>query len=241
MIPRFHRAVSAKADRQVAPICASHLGWRPRSRANAPSTAPDRRRFRLLTVAAHQRIFFLLLRRLVATTLLARDRAAIVALQGCRSPMSALGQSRPRRSKPHARACPLRAESGQNSGRLRRSALCRLCCKSPKLPGDKFPATRRTNRRPAICVASIALPKSPVSSSSGDEVPHIFTRKSRLQPGEFLITSAKRLLQQYLPKAPDKRRPYATPSCDAIDPKRTSGHRFHRMSAALIGMLVVGA
>jgi hypothetical protein len=40
-----------------------------------------------------------------------------------------------------------------------------------------------------------------VSLSSGDEVPHIFTRKSRLQPGEFLITSAKRLLQQYLPKA----------------------------------------
>jgi hypothetical protein len=69
------------------------------------------------------------------------------------------------------------------------------------LPGDKFPATRRTNRRPAICVASITLPKSPVSSSSGDEVPHIFTRKSRLQPGEFLITSAKGLLQQYLPTA----------------------------------------
>src|SRR5262249_13333163 len=39
----------------------------------------------------------------------------------------------------------------------------------------------------------------PVSLSSGDEVPHIFTRKSRLQPGEFLISSAKRLLQQYLP------------------------------------------
>jgi hypothetical protein len=36
-----------------------------------------------------------------------------------------------------------------------------------------------------------------VSLSSGDEVPQIFTRKSRLQPGEFLITSAKRLLQQY--------------------------------------------
>jgi hypothetical protein len=36
-----------------------------------------------------------------------------------------------------------------------------------------------------------------VSLSSGDEVPHIFTRKSRLKPGEFLITSAKRLLQQY--------------------------------------------
>jgi hypothetical protein len=40
-----------------------------------------------------------------------------------------------------------------------------------------------------------------VSLSSGDEVPHIFTRKSRLQPGEFLITSAKRLLQQYRHKA----------------------------------------
>ena len=38
-----------------------------------------------------------------------------------------------------------------------------------------------------------------MSLSSGDEVPQIFTRKSRLQPGEFLITSAKRLLQQYLP------------------------------------------
>jgi hypothetical protein len=74
-------------------------------------------------------------------------------------------------------------------------ALCRYCCKSPKLPGDNFPATRRTDRRPAICVLSIVLPKSPVNSSSGDEVPHIFTRKSRLWPGEFLIASAKRLLQ----------------------------------------------
>jgi hypothetical protein len=32
-----------------------------------------------------------------------------------------------------------------------------------------------------------------VSLSSGDEVPHIFTRKSRLQSGEFLITSANQL------------------------------------------------
>src|SRR5216684_2016978 len=77
------------------------------------------------------------------------------------------------------------------------SAVGRLCCKSPKLAGDKFPAIRRTNRRPPICVVSITLPKSPVSSSSGDEVPHIFRRKSRLQPGEFLVTSAKGLLQQY--------------------------------------------
>ena len=45
------------------------------------------------------------------------------------------------------------------------------------------------------------LPRSPVSLSSGDEVPHIFTRKSRLQLGELLITSAKRLLQHNLPEA----------------------------------------
>jgi uncharacterized protein YecT (DUF1311 family) len=44
------------------------------------------------------------------------------------------------------------------------------------------------------------MSKLSASSSSGNEVPHIFTRKSRLQPGEFLVTSAKRLLQQYLPR-----------------------------------------
>src|SRR5712672_2860079 len=81
------------------------------------------------------------------------------------------------------------------------SALCRYCCKSPKLTGDNFPVVRRFDRRPPIYVVSITLPRSPVSLSSGDEVPHIFTRRSRLQPGDFLITSAKRLLQQYRHKA----------------------------------------
>ena len=90
-------------------------------------------------------------------------------------------------------------KSGQTGRRLATSALCRYCCKSPKLPGNNFPAIRRSDRRPPICVVSITLPKSPVSLSSGGEVPHIFTRKSRLQPGEFLISSAKRLLQQNLP------------------------------------------
>src|SRR5262249_23029194 len=52
---------------------------------------------------------------------------------------------------------------------------------------------------PLIRVPSIALPRSSASLSSGDEVPRIFTRKSRLKPGKFLITSAKRLLQQNLP------------------------------------------
>src|SRR5262249_13628236 len=75
------------------------------------------------------------------------------------------------------------------------------CCKSPKLPGDNFPAASRSDRRPPICVPSIVLRRSLVSFSSGDEVPHILTRKSRLQPGEFLATCAKRLLQQNRPAA----------------------------------------
>src|SRR5215467_13426437 len=81
------------------------------------------------------------------------------------------------------------------------SAHGRYCCKSPKLHGDNFPAIRRSDRRAAIFIASVALARSLTSLSSGDEVPHIFTRTSRLQPGEFLVTCAKRLLQQYLPEA----------------------------------------
>src|SRR6516225_999934 len=75
------------------------------------------------------------------------------------------------------------------------------CCKSPKSPDDNFPAKRRSDQRPPISAASNALPRSPVSLSSGDEVPHIFTRKSRLQPGEFLIPSGKRLLQHNPPES----------------------------------------
>jgi hypothetical protein len=47
-----------------------------------------------------------------------------------------------------------------------------------------------------IRITSFALAKSPMSLTQGDEVPHVLTRKSCLQPAEFLITSAKRLLQQ---------------------------------------------
>src|SRR6266487_4221472 len=45
------------------------------------------------------------------------------------------------------------------------------CCKSPKLPGDKILAIRRTNRRPPIYAASVTLASSPARSSSGNEVP----------------------------------------------------------------------
>src|SRR5262245_4095889 len=81
------------------------------------------------------------------------------------------------------------------------SAYGRYCCKSPKLPGAKFSRCKKSDRLPPICVASITLPRSPVSLSSGDEVPHIFTQKSRLKPGEFLITRGKRLLQHNRHKA----------------------------------------
>src|SRR5262249_4526681 len=84
----------------------------------------------------------------------------------------------------------------------------RFCCKSRKSPGDNFPAKGRRDRRPSISVLSIALPRSPVSLRSGDEVPRIFTRKSRLQPREFLISSAKRLLQQHRPEAAYGRKRY---------------------------------
>jgi hypothetical protein len=46
-------------------------------------------------------------------------------------------------------------------------------------------------------MASGLLPKLPVSSSLCDEVPHIFIPISHLEPRKFLISSAKRLLQQY--------------------------------------------
>jgi hypothetical protein len=46
----------------------------------------------------------------------------------------------------------------------------------------------------------ITLPGLPASLSSGNEVSHIFTRKSRAQPKEILITSAKRLFQQHRSK-----------------------------------------
>ena len=65
--------------------------------------------------------------------------------------------------------------------------------------GDKFPARNRNKPRSLIDVASGSLPKSPVSLSPGDEVPHMFTRKPRLQLEKFAINGAKRLLQHNLP------------------------------------------
>src|SRR5260370_36068586 len=80
-----------------------------------------------------------------------------------------------------------------------------MLLKSPKLPGANLPAVKKSDRRPPIDVASITLPRSPASLSAGNEVPHIFTRKSRVQPKEILITSAKRLFQQHRPEGDTKK------------------------------------
>src|SRR4249919_3595793 len=82
-------------------------------------------------------------------------------------------------------------------------AVGRLCCKSRKLQGYEYFAKIQHGQQSPIRITSIALPKSPVSFARGDEVPHIFTRNARLQPAEFLIIGAKRLLQHNLPFATD--------------------------------------
>src|SRR3954465_14682710 len=85
------------------------------------------------------------------------------------------------------------ANTGYAVAHVRGNAMCRLCCKSLKTPGDKFPARSRNKPRSLIHVASGSLPKSPVSLSPGDEVPHMFTRKPRLQLEKFAINGAKKI------------------------------------------------
>src|ERR1700683_14745 len=77
----------------------------------------------------------------------------------------------------------------------------RLCCKSRKLQGHESLAKTRSGKQSPIPTDEIGLSKSPFSLTSGDEAPHILTRKSRLQPLEFLIISAKRLLQHNRPQS----------------------------------------
>src|SRR5467141_1148977 len=48
-----------------------------------------------------------------------------------------------------------------------------------------------------INMAPRPLSKPPVSFSLGDEVPHIFIRKSHQRPRKILISGGKRLFQQH--------------------------------------------
>jgi hypothetical protein len=59
--------------------------------------------------------------------------------------------------------------SGPSGGWADGSLACRYCCKSPKLTGANFLAVKKSARRPPIYVASITLPRSPVSLLSGDD------------------------------------------------------------------------
>ena len=64
-----------------------------------------------------------------------------------------------------------------------------------KVAGSRIFRETRNGKQSPICLDAIALSKLPVSLTSGDEVHHIFTRKPRLRPLEFLIIGAIRLLQ----------------------------------------------
>src|SRR5260370_40328413 len=62
-----------------------------------------------------------------------------------------------------------------------------------------FSAKRVTKRQSPIDVSSSALPKLPVSSSLVAVVPHTIIRSSRPQPGKFVFSDPKRVLQHYPP------------------------------------------
>ena len=103
----------------------------------------------------------------------------------------------------------------------------RLCCKSRKLQGHEFFAKTRSGKQSPIRTDAIAVSKSPVSLTLGDEVPHVFTRKPRLRPLEFLVIGAKRLL----PPASRIR----AEMLQGFRPERTLRSRSWAMSASLIG------
>ena len=72
------------------------------------------------------------------------------------------------------------------------TACGRLCCKSLKTPGDKFPARSRNKPRSLIDVASGSLPKSPVSLSPGDEVPPTCLLESRVYSSKNLRSTVQK-------------------------------------------------
>src|ERR1700730_6912613 len=74
-----------------------------------------------------------------------------------------------------------------------------MLLKKYQIPRRQSSYCKKSDRQRPIDVGSMTLPRSPASLSSGNEVPHIFTRKSRVRPKEILITSAKRLFQQHRP------------------------------------------
>jgi hypothetical protein len=64
-----------------------------------------------------------------------------------------------------------------------------------------FSAKRATKRQSPIDVSSSALPKLPVSSSPVAVVPRTIVRSPRPQPGKFVFSDPKRVLQHYRGKS----------------------------------------
>jgi hypothetical protein len=75
---------------------------------------------------------------------------------------------------------------------VRESALGRLCCKSLKTPGDKFPARSRNKPRSLIDVASGSLPKSPVSLSLAMRSPTCLL-ESRVYSSKILRSTVQKV------------------------------------------------
>src|SRR5215468_8926598 len=75
----------------------------------------------------------------------------------------------------------------------------RLCCKSPKTLCGKISAKRQNKRQSSIGVASNAPPKSSVSSSQNEVVPHINIRLPHPWPGKSVFGETKRVLQHNRP------------------------------------------
>jgi hypothetical protein len=99
----------------------------------------------------------------------------------------------------NARRTPLWPGLASAAAAKRKSQRGRYCCKSPKLFGtDFFVRKQQLLRSPTNRVPN-SFPKSPVSLSPGNEVPHIFTQKSRQLPRKILVSSEKGLLQQNRP------------------------------------------
>jgi hypothetical protein len=78
---------------------------------------------------------------------------------------------------------------------VRTSALVRIVLQNSKNGLQLFFRKTTKQEQPSIDAASNAPPKSPVSSSQNEVVPHINIRSPRPQPGKIVVSDPKRVLQ----------------------------------------------
>jgi hypothetical protein len=112
------------------------------------------------------------------------DSEPISLVRGC--PLSA----HQTQTKSACESLAIEADPGKRAVRNLRGEMetGQKCTRAFSLP-DRSPINRAPN----------SFPGSPVSFSPGNEVPHIFTQKSRQQPIKILVSSGKALLQQNRP------------------------------------------